>query len=79
MALILQTKRRYDGFTLLEEYQVCGLCGARVDAAKDVMEPSDPLNLSPAAGSAGEKGRRPELAGLGKPPSGVHADRKSVV
>jgi hypothetical protein len=35
MMTILQTKRRYDGFTLLEEYLACGFCGARIEAAED--------------------------------------------
>ena len=36
MTTILQTKRRYDGFTLLEEYQACGFCGTRIEIAKDL-------------------------------------------
>ena len=48
MATILQTKRRYDGFTLLEEYQACGFCGARIEVAKDL--PSQPGDLTAGAG-----------------------------
>ncbi|HOG50702.1 MAG TPA: hypothetical protein PKY10_08935 [Lentisphaeria bacterium] len=51
MTTILQTKRRYDGFTLLEEYLACGFCGARIE----VVEGSTPQQSAVPTNSASKQ------------------------
>ena len=50
MTTILQKKRRYDGFTLLEEYLACGFCGAKIETAED----STSRQPATQAGNAGK-------------------------